>query len=183
MADAYDDPDFGIGDYSFLRGRGGRRYGTGQTGERGSGRGGGRGSGRSSGRVSGRGSGRGERGNERGRGRTTARGSGTSWRFNDRSGRSAPTHDSFEGQPVGDLLGTITLTEIQSSVRFKDTALTITDCQYIASYNWLDRQKATILVPGQYAKDILKVRTSQLILSRCTPCLESAKRTSESRRR
>jgi len=171
MADAYDDPNFGIGDYSFLRGRGGRRYGTGQTGGRGSGRG------------SGRGIGRGERGNERGRGRTTARGSGTNWRFNARSGRSASTHDSIEGQPMGDLLGTITLTEIQSSVRFKDTTLTITDCQYIASYNWLDRQKATILVPGQYVKDIFKVRTPQLILSRCTPCLESAKRTSESRRR
>lgn len=167
MADAYDNPNFGISDYSSLRGRGGRRYGTGQTG----------------GRGSGRGSGRGERGSERGLGRTMVRGSGTNWRLGTRGGRSAPTRDSFEGQPMGDLLRTITLTELQSSVRFKDATLTITDCQYIASYNWLDRQKATILVPGDYAKDIFKVRMSQLILSRCTPCLESAKRTSESRRR
>ncbi|KAI4225363.1 MAG: hypothetical protein L6R40_008375 [Gallowayella cf. fulva] len=49
---------------------------------------------------------------------------------------------------MGDLLGTITLTELQSSVLSKDTALTITDCRYVASYNWLNGQKATILVPG-----------------------------------
>ena len=75
------------------------------------------------------------------------RGTGTIWR-------------SLKGQPMGDLLGTITLTEIQSSARFKDTTLTITDCQYVASYNWLNGQKAIILVPGQYAKDMFKARPS-----------------------
>ncbi len=140
MADSYNEPDFDIDDYSFPRGRGGRRHGTGRTGWRG--------------HV------RGERGNERSRGRTMVRGSGTTWRFGARGGRNAPTRDSLEGQPMGDLLGTITLTELQSSVRFKDATLTITDCQYVASYNWLNRQKATILVPGQYAKEMFNARPS-----------------------
>ena len=61
---------------------------------------------------------------------------------------------------MGDLLGTITLTELESSVRFRDATLTITDCQYVASYNWLNRQKATILVPGQYAKEMFNARPS-----------------------
>lgn len=82
------------------------------------------------------------------------RGSGSYQRFGSRGGSSAPTRDSLEGQPVGDLLGTITLTELQSSVHSRDAALTITDCQYIASYNWLNTQKGTILVPGQYPNRI-----------------------------
>lgn len=76
------------------------------------------------------------------------RGSGTTWRSKARGGKNAPTRDSLEGQPMGDLLGTITLTELQSSVRFEDTTLTIIDCEYVASYNWLNGQKTTILVPG-----------------------------------
>ena len=128
MAESFDEPNLGIGDYSIRRGRGARRYEIGRTGWRGSGRG--------------------ERGNARDRGRVTVRGSGKNWRSSARGGRSAPTHDSLEGQPMGDLLGTITLTELQSSVRSKDAALAITDCQYVASYNWLNRQNATILVPG-----------------------------------
>lgn len=82
------------------------------------------------------------------------RGSGTNWRS--RGGRSVPTRDTLEGQPMGDLLGTITLTELQSSVRSKDSTPTITDCQYIASYNWLNGQAAAISVPGQYTKRCLK---------------------------
>ena len=73
---------------------------------------------------------------------------GTNWRFSAHGGRSVLVRDSLEGQPTGDLLGTITLNELQSSVRFKDAPLTITDCQYVASYNWLNGQEATILVPG-----------------------------------
>ena len=79
-------------------------------------------------------------------------------RFSARGGRNAPTRDSLEGQPMGDLLGTITLTELQASVRFKDTTLTITDCQYVRSYNWLNGQNATILVPGQYAREMFKAK-------------------------
>ena len=81
---------------------------------------------------------------------------------------------------MGDLLGTITLTELQSSVRFKNTTLTITDCQYVASYNWLNGQKAIILVPCQYAKEMFEARPSLLISSRRTTSLESAKGSSES---
>lgn len=133
MADAYDDSDFGIRDSSSWRGRGGGRYGTGW-----------------------RGSGRGERGSGIGRG------SGTTWR-GARGGRGVPIHDSLEGQPMGDLLETITLTELQSSVRFKDLTPTITDCQYVASYNWLNGGKANILVPGQYSKEAFADRPPQLI--------------------
>lgn len=144
MAEAYDETDFGIDSHSFLRGRAGRRHGTGQTGWRGNGRG----SERGNERVRGKGSGRGERGGQRGRGKTTGRGNGTNRIFSTPGGRNAPTRDYLEGQPMGDLLGTIALSELQSSVDFKDATLEITECQYLASYNWLDRQKATILVPG-----------------------------------
>ncbi len=88
------------------------------------------------------------------------RASGRNLRVGARGGRNTPTHGTLEGQPMGDLLGTITLAELQPSLVSEDVALTITDCQYVASYNWLDAQKATVLVPGQYAKVMLQARPS-----------------------
>ena len=88
------------------------------------------------------------------------RGSGTTWGSGARVGNNARTRDALEGQSTGDLLGTITLTELQPSVRFKNTNLTITDCQYVAFYNSLNGQKAKILVLGQYAKEMFKARPS-----------------------
>ena len=51
---------------------------------------------------------------------------------------------------MGHLIGTIGLSEIQSTVELTDAAPTIEDCQYVASYSWLNRKKPTILVPGKF---------------------------------
>ncbi|MCJ1245108.1 hypothetical protein MMC30_002309 [Trapelia coarctata] len=85
----------------------------------------------------------------RGRGRATgAWRSRSDWRGNARGGRSEPKGEQLEKRPIGHLIGTIRLSEVQSAVQLKDAAPTIEDCQYVASYNWLNRKNPTILVPG-----------------------------------
>lgn len=51
--------------------------------------------------------------------------------------------------PLGDLLKTILAPRLV--VEAKDAALAseITDCQYVSSYDWLNDQTPTILIPGK----------------------------------
>ena len=50
---------------------------------------------------------------------------------------------------MGDLLEKIAFSDVQSSTRSEDVVPTIKDCKYIASYNWLNRNTPTIVVPGR----------------------------------
>ncbi|KAF1998617.1 hypothetical protein P154DRAFT_408136, partial [Amniculicola lignicola CBS 123094] len=53
--------------------------------------------------------------------------------------------------PLGDIVTTISVSDLnEPPKRFKDTAK-ISDCQYVASYNWLAEISPTIAVPGQPA--------------------------------
>lgn len=49
---------------------------------------------------------------------------------------------------IGPLLQTIKLEDIKPSNKFNDDSATITSCEYSASYNWMDTEKASITVPG-----------------------------------
>ncbi len=80
---------------------------------------------------------------------------------------------------MGNLLGAITLNELKEYARSKEKALIIIECQYVSSYNWLDRRDATISVPGLYGRGTFKIIGPQLILSRSTTTLKSAKTTSD----
>ncbi|MCJ1382150.1 hypothetical protein MMC17_005262 [Xylographa soralifera] len=60
----------------------------------------------------------------------------------------SPIHSSWEALSTINLLGEITLEAVVSSIDFKEVAPSIQDSEVVASYNWLDRAKATILVPG-----------------------------------
>jgi hypothetical protein len=44
----------------------------------------------------------------------------------------------------------IDLHDVESAGKYRDVIPTITDCEYVASYNWLDgKNPPTILVPGK----------------------------------
>jgi hypothetical protein len=49
----------------------------------------------------------------------------------------------------------------------------ITDCQYVASYNWLDEKDPVILVPGEKASSI-PLSPSRNILRPPVPCHQGA---------
>ncbi|KAI9795565.1 MAG: hypothetical protein M1833_006965 [Piccolia ochrophora] len=86
-------------------------------------------------------------GGSRARG-TVARGGWTNNRLGVRGGRSNHALDPLLSLPKGELLGQITSSDAQSSDQFDDVDPVIKDCQYMASYNWLNTQEAKILVPG-----------------------------------
>ena len=52
--------------------------------------------------------------------------------------------DSAQKEPEGELLASID----EHAVKSKITHPRISDCVYIASYNWVERGNPTILVPG-----------------------------------
>ena len=86
----------------------------------------------------------------RGRGRGTgARGSQSNWRGSARGGRTDPKGERQETRPIGPLIGTVRLSEVQSTAQSSEAAPTIEDCEYVASYTWLNRKEPTILVPGK----------------------------------
>lgn len=64
--------------------------------------------------------------------------------------KSSLTPSSPSVEPTGTLLASISVHQIQlqSDNLVKDGKLTVEDCKYVASYNWLDKPHATILVPG-----------------------------------
>jgi hypothetical protein len=69
--------------------------------------------------------------------RGSGRGYGeSSWR------QPAPT---TQEQPLGNLITSIDISDLSRV----ETQLKIRDCEYVASYNWVDSKAATIIVPGQ----------------------------------
>ena len=62
--------------------------------------------------------------------------------------------DTGKTQPMGALLITIPLVKVQASVLPGDVTPRIEDCDYVASYSWLNRKTPTILVPGKYTSRI-----------------------------
>jgi len=110
------------------------------------------------------------------------------WRGNARGGRTEPEAERLEKRPMGRPIGTIGLSEVQSAVQLKDAAPTIEDCQYVASYNWLNREKPTILVPGKCTDhdsrvlpiDNMKAHRRYGLRRMCLPvCSKTAEVTSE----
>ena len=51
--------------------------------------------------------------------------------------------------PLGELLRVIRDTDLESENSTSPHDVTITGCQYIASYNWLSDKKPTIIMPGK----------------------------------
>lgn len=85
----------------------------------------------------------------RGRGRaggagfsTRGRGNGNSWRKRD----PEPKPD-LSKHPLGSLLATLSYTELIGAKSNDNTK--ISDCEYVASYNWLNTTEPNILVPGR----------------------------------
>lgn len=58
-------------------------------------------------------------------------------------------HDSWNALTPIASLGEIASDDVHSSLAFTGMNLRIEDCDFVASYSWLDRTKPTILVPGK----------------------------------
>jgi hypothetical protein len=76
--------------------------------------------------------------------------------------------------PMGEILATIHQNDLQDSKFDNKDAALITESQYLASYNWLNRKENRILVPG---KDILTTSQTSAnggTINRRTTSLDSA---------
>jgi hypothetical protein len=51
--------------------------------------------------------------------------------------------------PLGDILATLQLDDLEEPADQVDGLPMITKCQYLASYNWLYREEPRIFVPGR----------------------------------
>ncbi|KAI8933539.1 hypothetical protein NX059_009276 [Plenodomus lindquistii] len=84
-------------------------------------------------------------------------GSGRGGGFTPRRGRGGwskphakkwePVKLDTEARPLGELLQTIQSSQLRQSSH--STSTSIDDCQYVASYSWLDDTNATIITPGR----------------------------------
>ncbi|KAK6508266.1 hypothetical protein TWF506_010362 [Arthrobotrys conoides] len=96
----------------------------------------------------GRDGGRGGRDGGRG-GRDGGRGGGGGGR----GGRQgAPLQPDIVKHPLGDLVAKITTKDLDINLTASDDTLStaiITDCEYVASYNWMNESASTIMVPGK----------------------------------
>ncbi|KAI3396200.1 hypothetical protein diail_338 [Diaporthe ilicicola] len=54
--------------------------------------------------------------------------------------------------PLGSLLSTLSQTDLNKAANTYESDSLITDCVTVTSYNWLDRAKPTIVVPGKPAR-------------------------------
>jgi hypothetical protein len=50
--------------------------------------------------------------------------------------------------PLGDIIQTITDSDLRLNSLGGTDAATITDCKYLASYSWLNAANPTVLIPG-----------------------------------
>jgi len=76
-----------------------------------------------------------------------ARGEGRGGRYADPGKRDNMPRPDLSQHPLGELMTTITMSDLLAEE--KKTTAKITDCQYVASYNWLSKAMPTILIPGQ----------------------------------
>ena len=79
------------------------------------------------------------------------RGRGT-WRGSGRGGtrqRGTGRDEEAKEAPKGALIKVIARSDIKPDPESPRPTLGISNCEYIASYNWCEKEKASILVPGQ----------------------------------
>lgn len=50
--------------------------------------------------------------------------------------------------PLGPLLKSFSLDDLSGSHHDKDGQVQITNCQVVASYNWMEKSKPTMVMPG-----------------------------------
>jgi hypothetical protein len=60
-----------------------------------------------------------------------------------------PVTPDIQKHPLGPLLHTISQGSIESLLLDDPLNNTISDCELVASYNWLDEKTPTIVVPGE----------------------------------
>lgn len=80
--------------------------------------------------------------------RPAPRGSPAVWKGTGHRSGLNPGHEPDkppQEEPVGDLVTSFDTSELPRV----ETHPTISDCEYVASYNWVDGKVPTILVPGQ----------------------------------
>ena len=77
------------------------------------------------------------------------RGGRASWRTSGRGGRAITRPDPVASLPMGALRGTISFAEIESVSRLNNDSVQIEEGEHVASYNWLNTETPTILVPGE----------------------------------
>ncbi|KAK6496367.1 hypothetical protein TWF481_002392 [Arthrobotrys musiformis] len=120
---------------------------------------GGRGASRGAGRGAGRGAVRGaDRGAVRGAVRGAGRGTGRGGDQGERGGRQGapqrqapPQQPDIVKYPLGNLVTKITTKDIDLTASDDTLSATavISDCEYVASYNWMNENASTIMVPGK----------------------------------
>ncbi|MCJ1288011.1 hypothetical protein MMC26_007364 [Xylographa opegraphella] len=86
----------------------------------------------------------------RGRGMGTARGNLPTARggYHYHEAVAGHEHDAWKAFPSTYSIGEIISKDLQSSLRVTDP-IGIEDCEFVASYSWLNRKQPTILVPGE----------------------------------
>lgn len=103
----------------------------------------------------------------------TARGT---WK--DRKGSGKPPLSSTSPPPLGEILATIQLEDLESGKTETDNYARITNTQYLTSYNWINGNSPQIMVPGENSNPILGpivTRHQQLMIytSRRTSSMDS----------
>lgn len=81
------------------------------------------------------------RGRGRGRGFVTRPG-------RDRHSTQPESKSLIESCPLGELLATLKITDLGYAGHNSPIDATIKDCNYVTSYNWLDTESPTVVIPG-----------------------------------
>jgi hypothetical protein len=64
--------------------------------------------------------------------------------------RQEPTKPDLTKHPLGELIGSLRNPDLETSRNDSLYHPGISNCQYVASYNWLGDKTTTILVPGKF---------------------------------
>lgn len=111
---------------------------------------------------------------------------GSSWPSKKERWHNIP---DIENHPIGQLLTTFNNSDLtmplpgttrDSSRKVSVSALQISNCRYVASYNWLDSKEATIITPGQFQS--LR-RDYNLMYKRQTSQMDTSQTSSKARGR
>ena len=69
-----------------------------------------------------------------------------------------PIKLDIERHPLGKAVMSIRNSDLKSEEIELSRKVTINDCRYVASYNWLDEPTPTIIIPGKQFKKV-RLRT------------------------
>lgn len=72
-----------------------------------------------------------------------------------------------ESRPLGELLAILEITDLGHAGHDSPIDATVRDCNYVTSYNWLDTESPTVVIPGQHHHSLV-VKDLDLILKRKT---------------